>query len=111
MPQSFVKFLNILFTNRQKYSMVYTFINRRNDVKMFKSLVEPRAVGEFFFLLQSSLTQFVTCDGLKEIWSILWMTNFFKRILDTFRQSALVSPRNDVCETSAEIPYWWRVTT
>lgn len=46
--------------------MVYTFINRRNDVKMFKSLVEPRAVGEFF-LLQSSLTQFVTCDGLKEI--------------------------------------------
>ena len=117
MSQSFVKFPNILFTNRQKYSMVYTFINRRNDVKMFKSLVEPRAVGEFFFLLQSSLTQFVTCDGLKEIWSILWMTNFFKHILDTFRQpkktadisrqSALVSPRNDVCETCAEIPYWW----
>ena len=23
----------------------------------------------------------------------------------------LVSPRNDVCETSTEIPYWWRVTT
>ena len=23
----------------------------------------------------------------------------------------LVSPRNDVWETSAEIPYWWRVTT
>ena len=24
---------------------------------------------------------------------------------------ALVFPRNDVWETSAEIPYWWRVTT
>ena len=23
----------------------------------------------------------------------------------------LVSPRNDIWETSAEIPYWWRVTT
>ena len=23
----------------------------------------------------------------------------------------LVSPPNDVCDTSAEIPYWWRVTT
>ena len=25
--------------------------------------------------------------------------------------SPLVSPRNDVWETSTEIPYWWRVTT
>ena len=25
--------------------------------------------------------------------------------------SPLVSPRNDVWETSAQIPYWWRVTT
>ena len=54
MPQSFVKFPNILFTNRQKYSMVYTFINRRNDVKMFKSLVELRAVGEFFFYCKAA---------------------------------------------------------
>ena len=35
--------------------MVYTFINRRNDVKMFKSLVEPRAVGEFFFFTAKQL--------------------------------------------------------
>ena len=28
-----------------------------------------------------------------------------------FLTSPLVFPRNDVWETSAEIPYWWRVTT
>ena len=28
-----------------------------------------------------------------------------------FATPPLVSPRNDVWETSAEIPYWWRVTT
>ena len=28
-----------------------------------------------------------------------------------FATPPLVSFRNDVCETSAEIPYWWRVTT
>ena len=49
MPQSFVKFPNILFTNGQKYSMVYTIIDHGNDVKVFKSLEEPRVVGELFF--------------------------------------------------------------
>ena len=29
--------------------MVYTIINHGNDVKVFKSLVEPRAVDELFF--------------------------------------------------------------
>ena len=28
-----------------------------------------------------------------------------------FRDATLVYPRNDVWETSADIPYWWRVTT
>ena len=28
-----------------------------------------------------------------------------------FAKLPLVSPRNDVWETNAEIPYWWRVTT
>ena len=28
-----------------------------------------------------------------------------------FVTPSLVSPRNDVWETNAEIPYWWRVTT
>ena len=28
-----------------------------------------------------------------------------------FATLPLVSPRNDVWETTAEIPYWWRVTT
>ena len=28
-----------------------------------------------------------------------------------FAAPLLVSPRNDVWETSAEIPYWWRVNT
>ena len=27
-----------------------------------------------------------------------------------FVKSPLISPRNDVGETSTEIPYWWRVT-
>ena len=29
----------------------------------------------------------------------------------SFRDAPLVFPRNDVWETSAEIPYWWRVTS
>ena len=28
-----------------------------------------------------------------------------------FATLPLVSQRNDVCETTAEIPYWWRITT
>ena len=28
-----------------------------------------------------------------------------------FETPSLVSPRNDVWETSAEIPYWWRVSS
>ena len=28
-----------------------------------------------------------------------------------FTTPTMVSPRNDVWETNAEIPYWWRVTT
>ena len=36
-------------THRQQFSMVYTLIDHRNDVKMFKTLkVEPRAAGEWF---------------------------------------------------------------
>lgn len=49
MLPSFVKIPNTLFTNRPEDSMVGTFIKHRNDVKRFKSQVEPRAVGELFF--------------------------------------------------------------
>ena len=34
-----------------------------------------------------------------------------RRKQPTLRDATIVSPRNDVWETSAEIPYWWRVTT
>ena len=41
----------------------------------------------------------VTCTGLAWEISLLFAT------------VPLVSPRNDVWETTSEIPYWWRVTT
>ena len=37
--------------------------------------------------------------------SLAWENNWH------FATPPLVSPRNDVWETNAEIPYWWRVTT
>ena len=36
----------VQLTNRQQFSMVYTLIDHTNDVKMFKTQVEPRAAGE-----------------------------------------------------------------
>ena len=47
-------------------------------------------------------------DLLAFINSIAWENS---RHLATLPITALVSPPNDVWETSAEIPYWWRVTT
>ena len=41
----------------------------------------------------------VSCTGLA------WEISLY------FATVPLVSPRNDVWETTAEIPYWWRVTT
>ena len=35
-------------TNRQQISIVYTLIDHKNDVKMFKTQVEPRGAGEWF---------------------------------------------------------------
>ena len=47
-------------------------------------------------------------DLLAFINSLAWENS---RYLATLPTTALVSPPNDVWETSAEIPYWWRVTT
>ena len=52
-------------------------------------------------------------------WDQAFLLLFFKKrdIMDdilrkqpAFATPSVVSPRNDVWETSAEIPYWWRVT-
>ena len=37
-----------LKSNGQQFCMVCTLIDHRNDVKMFKTQVEPRAAGEWF---------------------------------------------------------------
>ena len=43
---------------------------------------------------------------------LFWSCSIFFFIrLNRFAMPPLVSPRNDVWETSAEIPYWWRVIT
>ena len=47
-------------------------------------------------------------DLLAFINSLAWENS---RYLATLPTTALVSPPNDFWETSAEIPYWWRVTT
>ena len=39
------------------------------------------------------------------------LSSFSLRKQLTFRKATTVSLRNDVWETSAEIPYWWHVTT
>ena len=38
-----------------------------------------------------------------------WMDNLRKK--PTFHDNTVVSPRSDIWETSAEIPYWWCATT
>ena len=48
-------------TNRQQFSMVFTLIDHRNDVNMFKTQVEPRAAGELFH-----------CKVLNILASFLW---------------------------------------
>ena len=40
--------------------------------------------------------------------SLTWSN---KKTTSTFMMPPLVSPWNDIWGTSAEIPYWWRVTT
>lgn len=54
--------------------MVYTFINLRNDVKMFKSLVETRAVGELFF----------TAKLLNSVCDLLWAEENLKHTLNDY---------------------------
>ena len=45
--------------------------------------------------------------------SVICRTSFFLAWENSwhFTTPSTVSPQNDVWETSAEIPYWWRVTT
>ena len=40
--------LKIEITNRQTFSMVCPLMDHRNEIKMFKSQVKPRATGECF---------------------------------------------------------------
>ena len=47
--------------NRQQFSMVYTLIDHRNEVNMFKTQVEPQAAGEWFH-----------CKVLNILASLLW---------------------------------------
>ena len=50
------------------------------------------------------------CFGDTSTFSIVYYEQPEKKSRQ-FATPPLVSPRNDVWETSAEIPYWWRVTT
>ena len=38
----------IVTSDRQQFSIVSNLINHRNDIKMFKTQVEPLAAGEWF---------------------------------------------------------------
>ena len=58
----------------------------------------------------------ITCSYLRKIVWLLKLVTKSRNLLawENSRHLAtlpLASPRNDVWETSAEIPYWWRVTT
>ena len=50
-------------------------------------------------------------DDSSVIAAFRWTHKHNLRKQPTFAMPPLVSPRNDVWETSAEIPYWWRFTT
>ena len=66
-----------LKSNGQQFSMVCTLIDHRNDVKMFKTQVEPRAAGEWFHCkVLNILTLF--------LWSIRVQTkeNFCRFVVD-----------------------------
>ena len=76
-----------------------------------------------YFLRFFQVLSFVACEaqmhvkkqGDKNCWTslklslkVLWVARENSRHITT---PPLVPPRNDVWKTSAEIPYWWRVTT
>ena len=47
----------VKLTNRQQFSVVCTLIDNRNDVKMVKTLEEPRTAGEWFHCKLSRISQ------------------------------------------------------
>ena len=65
--------------------MVYTLIDHRNDVKMFKTQVEPRAAGEWFHskVLNIQLTSLLWSIRVKKPWKIV-VYLFFTIILTVF---------------------------
>ena len=57
-------------TNQQRFSMVYTLLDHRNKIKMFKAQVEPRAVivheivaKLFFFNTTNSISPLTSISG------------------------------------------------
>ena len=81
-----------------QHSWIFSFLKNRSYLNYFieKKLYFVFRV-EWYIKLTTTVTVFFT--------AVAWENSRH------FATQITVSPRNDVWETSAEIPYWWRVTT
>ena len=73
----FCPVVHLYFTNWQQFSLVYTLIDHRNDIKMFQTQVKPRATGKWFHRkVFNILTSF--------LWTIRVYTDLGKLLLIFF---------------------------
>ena len=106
-------------THRQQFSIVCTLIDHRNDVKMFKTHVEPRAAGEWFhspffniltsFLwsiwVQARVLLWLLVQAMENCCRFFFCINSFCRPFPlTFRRKLLVGKRKTHCATITSFP-------
>ena len=89
-----------------KHKMVVKTTNVTHTIGAFKFLVQ---FSQLFFLFKRPYCCIFACISVRNNISmpnsIVWENGRHYAV------PPLVSSRNEVWETSAEVPYWWRITT
>ena len=83
-------------------------VSPRNDVWETSAEIPYWWRGWIKFPTRHNQSEAPPRSGYWHVISMEFLHSFLRR---HFAMPPLVSPRNDVWETSAEIPYWWRVNT
>ena len=95
-----------VFLTCEKHKMVVKTTNVTHTIQAFKFLVE---FPQLFFLFKRPycciFASISVRNNISMPNSIVWGNS------QHCAMSPLVSSRNEVWETIAEVPYWWRVTT
>ena len=95
-----------VFLTCEKHKMVVKTTNVTHTIGTFKFLVQ---FSQLFFLFKRPYCRIFACISVRNNISmpnsIVWENGRHYAV------PPLVSSRNEVWETSAEVPYWWRITT